>query len=115
MAEQDDKFVVALHRVRERETLRVLDAALQTADGKRLVYTFLELCGVFRNPFAGESTHQTAFNAGSSNVGKMLIHKLDTIDPTAFPRLMLDMANIRASDDAEARAQADRARNQDGD
>lgn len=63
---------------------------LSTDKGKLFLWWVLERCGVFHQSFSGNSA--TYFAEGERNVGLKIISQLDAVSPTAFPKLMLDMA-----------------------
>jgi hypothetical protein len=69
---------------------------LSDARARRFVWWILEQCGVFRVSFSGNSS--TFFAEGERNIGLKIISQLDGVSPTAFPKLMFDMAS-----EAEAR------------
>jgi hypothetical protein len=72
---------------------------LADARGRRLMYSWLEFCGVFRISMTGNS--QTFFNEGQRNVGLMLLGNVMAHSPEAFA-LMRNEAKAEA--DAKRRA-----------
>lgn len=63
---------------------------------RQFVWWILEQCGIFRVSFSGNSS--TFFAEGERNIGLKIVSQLDSVSPTAFPKLMFDMAS-----EAEAR------------
>jgi hypothetical protein len=96
----------------ERErTDKAFRGLLSTEDGRRAIFWMLEQCGIYRDAFAGEN-NATNYQLGAQGPGRRLIDRLDGIDPRLYPRLLIDMADIREIDKAEADA---RARNMEND
>lgn len=63
---------------------------LSHAMARRFLWWVLEQCGLFRASFSGNSS--TFFAEGERNIGLKIISQLDGVNPTAFPKLMFDMA-----------------------
>jgi hypothetical protein len=85
----------------EREELaRAFHGILSDAAGKRVLFWVLEQCAIYADPFAGESTNATNYSLGLQAVGRKLISKFDEIDPRLYPRLLLDIAELKAMDRA---------------
>lgn len=68
---------------------------LNDARGRRLMWSWLEYCGVFRTSMTGNS--QTFFNEGVRNVGLMLLGNVMSHKPEAF-------SQMQAEADAKRRA-----------
>jgi len=64
---------------------------LQHAQARQFVWWVLEQCGLFRVSFSGNSS--TFFAEGERNIGLKIVSQLDGVSPTAFPKMMLDMAS----------------------
>lgn len=96
-----------------------LDAAfrdvLATSSGKRVLFWMLEQSAIYRDADCGEATHVTSSTLGEQRVGRKLIAKLDEIDPRAYPRLLLDMAEITAMDRAAAARRSEKQGIEDDD
>jgi len=98
----------AIERERTEKAFRTL---LKGEDGRRVIFWMLERCGIYRDAYSGEN-NATNYALGGQAPGRRLIEQLDQIDPRLYPQLLLDMAEIRESDKAEAEA---RARNMEND
>lgn len=57
----------------------------------------MERCGVYRTAFTGDKA-TTDLRIGEQNVGLWLIAQLDLVDPTEYPRLILEGAQKKAED-----------------
>lgn len=95
---------------RER-TEKAFRSMLAAEDGRRVIFWMLERCGIYRDAYSGEN-NATNYALGGQAPGRRLIEQLDAIDPRLYPKLLLDMAEIRDTDQAEAEA---RARNMEND
>ncbi len=73
---------------------------IATASGKRVLFWLLEQCAIYADPFAGENTNGTSYTLGLQAVGRKVISKMDEIDPRHYPRLLLDVADLKAMDRA---------------
>lgn len=72
----------------ELEDMRKL---LSMPEGRRLIWRYLDRCGVFRTSFDGSS--RTYFMEGMRNVGLMLLTDLNEADPHAYV-LMLQEGDV---------------------
>lgn len=98
------------HEEFEREELaRAYRDVFATPAGKRVLFDILQECAIYRDPFAGDN-NATNYTLGLQAGGRRLISKLDEIDPRLYPRLLLDIADLKAMD----KAAADRAAKQEG-
>lgn len=66
---------------RRRDLLDVRDI-LATPCGRRFIWRYLSICGVFKLSFTGNS--ETFFNEGQRNVGLRLMTDVMDADPTAY-------------------------------
>ena len=69
---------------------RDLRAVLSTPEGRRTMMWFLGLCrpgSAYAGPGLGDATH---FMLGEKNVGDGVVRKLNEIDPTIYPTLLLE-------------------------
>ena len=90
---------------RERQDLDdAIKDVLATASGKRVIFWLLEEAGVYRDAFSGDDA-ATNYVLGQQSVGRKVISALDRLDPRNYPRLLLDVADLKAMD----RAAMDRA------
>lgn len=81
---------------REREELEAaFRSALASDDGKRVLFWLLEQAGVYRDPFSGDDA-TTNYVLGQQSIGRRLIGQLEAIDPRAYPRLLLEVADMKA-------------------
>ena len=78
-------------------------AVLSTADGKRVLFWVLEQAGVYRDAFAGDDA-ATNYVLGQQAVGRKLIGMMDEIDPRTYPKLLLDIADLKAMELAAAKS-----------
>ncbi|MBB3590677.1 hypothetical protein FHX08_001021 [Rhizobium sp. BK529] len=86
-----------------------------TASGKRVLFWMLEQCAVYQEAYAGELGNATHYTLGKQGVGRRLIAELDRIDPTLYPRLLLAIADLRATDKAAAQSRAKSEEGEDHD
>lgn len=102
-------------QIQRDELDRAFRDVLATASGKRVLFHILEQCAIYRDPDHGENTHSTSAVIGEQRVGRKLIALLDEIDPRAYPKLLLDMAEITAMDRAAADRRAEKQGIEDDD
>jgi len=86
-----------------------------TASGKRVLFWMLEQCAVYQEAYAGELGNATHYTLGKQGVGRRLIAELDRIDPTLYPRLLLAIADLKATDKAAAASRAEQEEGEDHD
>lgn len=82
-------------RLLAREEDGVLAQVLSTIQGRRLMWRWLSLTGLYRNPFSTNALAM-AFNAGQQNVGQQLLAEVNRISPEAYV-LMMREANDGSS------------------
>lgn len=82
------------------EVVKAFGEVLSLASGKRVLFWLLEQCAIYVDPFAGENTNATNYTLGLQAVGRKVISKMDEIDPRHYPRLLLDIADLKAMDRA---------------
>ena len=88
------------HLDRERDELHsALNAVLATAPGKRVLFWVLEQAAIYRDAFSGQDG-ATNYTLGQQSVGRKLIGVMDDIDPRTYPKLLLDIADLKAMDRA---------------
>ncbi len=75
--EQDDMMSSALARV------------MKTPEGRSVIYMILEETGLYNATFAGNS--MDIYMNGKRGVGLWLLAAMDDIDPTCYPRMLLDV------------------------
>ena len=76
---------------------------INTVAGKRVLFWMLSQCGVYTDAFAIEN-NQTNYALGRQSAGRVLIGKLDEIEPRLYPQLLLDVAEIKEVDRAAAKS-----------
>lgn len=92
---------------REEEDLNEAFRSLLRQDhGKRVLFWVLEQAAIYRDAYAGEDA-ATNYILGSQAVGRKLIERLDMIDARLYPRLLLDVADMREMKRAAARNDED--------
>lgn len=69
---------------RERE-LNDLKFLLSSEQGRRFVWRYLELCGVFKSSFTGSS--ETFFLEGQRNIGLKLLADVMEADPESYIKM----------------------------
>lgn len=88
----------------ERDELhRAFRRLLATVDGKRVVYWMLAQCAIYQDAFALE-TNVTNYTLGRQAAGRVVIGKLDEIEPRLYPQLLMDIAEIQEVDRAAVKA-----------
>lgn len=75
---------------REKE-LDDLRAVLDLPQGRRLLWRYLGLAGVFKNPHAADS-HQTSFFCGQQAIGQTLLSDITTAQDEALILMMREAA-----------------------
>lgn len=85
---------------------------LSMTSGKRVIFWMLEQCAIYRDPFSGDDA-ATNYTIGRQAAGRMLISMLESIDPRLYPRLLLDIAEIREVDRSTAKALQQNQENDD--
>jgi hypothetical protein len=98
----------------EREALhKAFRDVLATASGKRVLFWVLERAAIYEDPDQGEFTHATSTIIGRQKVGRLVMAKLDEIDPMLYPALLIAMNDIRETDKAAAEALAEKMEPED--
>lgn len=82
-----------------QDTLDAFKAVLDTPQGKRVLFWVLEQAAIYRDAYSGESA-PTNYMLGQQAIGRRLIGVLDEIDPRAYPRLLLEVADLIAMERA---------------
>lgn len=73
-------------------TVTDLEAVLRLPQGRRVLLSILDMCGVYRSAYTGERA-ATDFRLGEQNVGLWLISQIETVSPNEYPALLLERAN----------------------
>jgi len=79
----------AKRKEKSRRENEVVDTQyiLSSFNGRRFLWRYLELCGVFKTSFSPESS-QAAFNEGQRNVGLRLLSDINEANPDAYLQMM---------------------------
>ena len=77
------------------------NAVLATPAGKRVLFWVLEQAAIYRDAFSGQDG-ATNYTLGQQSVGRKVIGLMDDIDPRTYPKLLLDIADLKAIDRAVA-------------
>jgi len=86
----------------ERDELnRAFREVFTSAAGKRVLFWLLEQTAIYEEAFTGDD-NATNYRLGLQSGGRRLIGKPDQIDPRLYPRLLLDIADLKAMDQAAA-------------
>ena len=95
----------------QRKLEDALSVLLKREEGRRVLFWVLEQAGVYRDAYTGDDA-ATNYVLGSQAVGRKLIGLMDRVDARLYPRLLLDVADMRemeraavaqdGEDDAEA-------------
>lgn len=70
-----------------------ISSTMGTDQGKDTIWEILSLCGIYDNQFTGNSG--TFFNEGRRSIGIDIIQMLNDVDPTLYPRLLLEHAQLK--------------------
>ena len=95
----------AEQKLESAELERAYQEVLASAAGKRVLFDILEGCAIYQDAFTGDDA-ATNYTLGKQAPGRRLIASLDAIDPRLYPRLLLDIADLKAMDQAAARRAA---------
>ena len=99
----------------EREELsRAFHEVFALSSGKRVLFWMLEQCAVYRDAYTGES-NSTNYQLGLQAAGRLLMGKLDEINPEFYPSLLLAMKEIRDVDKGAAQSLAEKMEPEDDD
>lgn len=82
----------AVDRRRSDDVKDAFRNALRTTQGRAVLWQVLEWAGVYRDPFSGDDA-ATNYTLGQQSIGRRVIDTLNGIDPMAYPRLMLEIAD----------------------
>lgn len=70
-----------------------LEAVLRLPQGRRVLSTILERCGIYRNAYTGERG-ATDFRLGEQNVALWLINQIEMVGPMEYPTLLIERARL---------------------
>lgn len=87
---------------REIEDLNAaMRSVLATPDGKRVMFWLLSEAAIYRDAFSGDAG-ATNYVLGQQSVGRKIIQKMDELDPRTYPKLLIDVADMKAMERAIA-------------
>lgn len=69
-----------------RRELDDLFTVLSSAQGRRVIWRYLEFCGVFKTSFTGNS--ETFYREGQRNVGLKLLAEVNECDSSAYTKML---------------------------
>ena len=78
----------------QRKLEDALSILLKREEGRRVLFWVLEQAGVYRDAYTGDDA-ATNYVLGSQAVGRKLIGLMDQVDARLYPRLLLDVADMR--------------------
>lgn len=81
-------------RENEIEDMRVV---LSSPHGRRVIWRYLELCGVFRYGFEDDPRFET-FMAGKRDIGGRILADLTDVDPALFGDMCKEMKQEETND-----------------
>jgi hypothetical protein len=67
-------------------------AVMGMAEGRQWVWSTLDRCGVYRNPFS-DSPYVTAFNAGQMNIGQAILAEVMAECPDLYLTMVKEQEN----------------------
>lgn len=85
-----------LARLAEVKQEGYLKAVLATYEGRAVVFELLCEAGIYRNSFAGEHTHHTAFAEGKRKVALDFLRKCLTADERSYNLMRVEAAERSA-------------------
>lgn len=85
------------------ELKRAIREVFELASGKRVLFWMLEQCAIYSDAFTGDSD-ATNYTLGLQAAGRRVIAQLDEIDARLYPRLLLDIADLKEMDRAAVAA-----------
>jgi hypothetical protein len=80
-------------KLRRDQELNDVRSVLGTIQGRRLLWKYLELCGVYKTSFTGSS--ETFFLEGQRNVGLKILGDIMDADPMAYVNMMKENKEIK--------------------
>lgn len=113
--EKDTAEALKRARIETEELKLAVGRLMATADGKRFVFWLLSRSGLYAEALSPGRPDVTGYALGRQSMGRDVLAQLDAVDARLYPRLMLDMAELRELDRAAHEA-AEKARQpEDGD
>lgn len=71
----------------DRQEGEDIKSVLSTPAGRRFIWRYLGICGIFQSSYTGESA-ETFFNEGKRNVGLALLNDVTGVSPEAYLQMM---------------------------
>lgn len=85
----DNQKQVSSNKLKEKLKQELADADLKyllsTDQGRRFLWSTLEMCGVYKSSFTGSS--QTFFLEGQRNIGLKLLADIMRVDPESYIKM----------------------------
>lgn len=72
---------------RKATELDVVRTVMGTTQGRSWMYSVLEMCMIYGNPFVPGQPDSTAFNLGMANVGKKLMQDIMSAAPEEYLKM----------------------------
>jgi len=76
------------------EVSRAYREVMNTPAGKRVLHDILSKCEIYGLAFTGEN-NATNYRLGMQEAGKRIIGQLDALDVRFYPKLLLDVADMK--------------------
>lgn len=73
----------AINKRREGDDMRFI---LATEQGRRVLWKYLEACGIYKSSFTGSS--ETYFLEGQRNIGLKILNDIMDADPESYVKMM---------------------------
>lgn len=89
-----DEKLSSIEAFERDEINRAYREVMALPAGKRVIHDILSKCDIYGAMFTGE-TNSTNFSLGKREVGKLVINELDAINPRFYPKLLLDVADMK--------------------
>lgn len=71
-----------------------LKKLLASYNGRRLLWEWLSICGIFHNPFTTNAL-QTAYNAGKMEMGQQILQHIIEVDDMAYLKMMQENKDLQ--------------------
>lgn len=82
------------------EDRSALETMLNSSAGKRVLLSIISRCGIYASAYTGDRD-ATHVRIGEQNVGLWLLSMIEMVDPTAYPRMLSDVAKRATKKDRE--------------
>jgi hypothetical protein len=90
-------------RLLEEARLRGLTKALMDAEGRRLLWSYLSFCGIYKTSFTSDFG-TTAYNEGRRSVGLKILDDIVSASPEFFMLMMKENQEDQGDDDERSSA-----------